>query len=277
MEDHTQYPGTPQHQALLAAVAAFYAYDPRVLAVLVFGSLGRGDWDAYSDLDLDVILADGVVIDAASELARLCRSFGSATEMTALIIPDGSEGGDVVLDSLMQLSVRYHPLYTTSPNIVDSMRVLTGHLDPAAIAAAGRTNQAPSEPPLARLLDECVRYAAVANVQLQRQRFWLCVEVFHRMRRLLMELYRRTHNGQRVEHCFESAPDDLQARLRATLPDGGLPDGGLSSLQAVLRQFIDILEGDLSDLSGGQLELSTTQRSLLQAIARDALPAGGAP
>ncbi len=53
------YPGTAEQQALLRAVVAHYRDDPRILAVIVFGSLGRGNWDSYSDLDLDVIIADG--------------------------------------------------------------------------------------------------------------------------------------------------------------------------------------------------------------------------
>lgn len=38
------FPGTPQHQSLLRAIVAFYQHDSRVLAVIVFGSLGRGGW-----------------------------------------------------------------------------------------------------------------------------------------------------------------------------------------------------------------------------------------
>ena len=68
-------PGTARHQALLRAVADHYAGDPRVLAVAVFGSLGRGTWDDYSDLDLDVVTTDEARIDPPAELARLCASF----------------------------------------------------------------------------------------------------------------------------------------------------------------------------------------------------------
>jgi predicted nucleotidyltransferase len=69
-------PGTPEHQRLLRAIADQYAGDNRVLAVSVFGSLGRGTWDAYSDLDLDVVLADGVTLDAPEEAQRLCVAIG---------------------------------------------------------------------------------------------------------------------------------------------------------------------------------------------------------
>ena len=55
------YPGTPQHQALLKGIVQHYAADPRIRAVMVFGSLGRGNWDTDSDIDLDVIIADGAM------------------------------------------------------------------------------------------------------------------------------------------------------------------------------------------------------------------------
>ena len=48
-------PGTRAHQALLRSIVDAYAADERVLAVGVLGSLGRGTWDEWSDLDLDVV------------------------------------------------------------------------------------------------------------------------------------------------------------------------------------------------------------------------------
>ena len=153
------YPGTPQHQALLTTIVSRYHQDPRVLAVVVFGSLGRGGWDALSDIDLDVVIADDTRIDVVNELRKLCTAFAPLGEHAALIVPDGEDAGDVVLKSLMQLSVRYHPLAETSPNIVSSMQVLAGVLDHAAIATAGEANRAVTEPPVGQLLDECVRYA----------------------------------------------------------------------------------------------------------------------
>ena len=60
---------------MLLAVVSYYALDPRVLAVLVFGLLGRGTWDRYSDLDFDIILVDGVSVAPAQELERLYAAF----------------------------------------------------------------------------------------------------------------------------------------------------------------------------------------------------------
>jgi hypothetical protein len=162
------YPGTPQHQALLRAVVDHYASDPRVLAVSVFGSLGRGNWDQYSDIDLDIVITDETRLDPLQELRRLCEAFPAIGERAAAIVPDGSDAGDILLESLMQLSIRYHPLAQTSPNIVESLCLLQGRLAADTIAAAGAANQNPAHPPVAQLVDRFIYYAAVALTQSHR-------------------------------------------------------------------------------------------------------------
>src|SRR6266542_3729398 len=67
-------PGTARHQALLRTIVEAYEHDERVLAVGVLGSLGRGTWDEWSDLDLDVVIADDAVLDAVTEAHALCEA-----------------------------------------------------------------------------------------------------------------------------------------------------------------------------------------------------------
>src|SRR5512136_1789249 len=105
-DTHPHYPGTPQHQAILRAIVDHYENDPRILAVAVFGSLGRGNWDQYSDIDLDVVIADQVGLAVIEELTRLCLAFEPLGEHLAMIIPDDTDAGDVVFESLLQLSAR---------------------------------------------------------------------------------------------------------------------------------------------------------------------------
>src|SRR5947209_20605478 len=109
------YPGTPRHQKLLQAIVSYYTGDPRILAVIVFGSLGRGNWDPYSDLDLDIIIGDNAHMNVVQELERMIYSFLEIGETAALIIPHGKDAADIVLASSMELSVRYHTLMSTSP------------------------------------------------------------------------------------------------------------------------------------------------------------------
>jgi predicted nucleotidyltransferase len=253
------YPGTPQHQTLLRAIVSHYQNDPRILAVVVFGSLSRGTSDQYSDIDLDVVIADGVRLNAVEELERLCGALASIGENSALIVPDGDDAGDVVFESLMQLSARYHPLSATHPNIVDSLRVLMGRIDHAAIAAAGSANRRPKGQALKQLLDRCVRYAVVADVAVQRHDLWAAVEMLHRLRGLLMELYARARGGQRPAQVFQADADpQLQARLGRTLPQYDL-----ASLKDSLGHCIEILEHDLGHLTKGQVQLTDVHRKVL--------------
>lgn len=261
MKPIAAFPGTKQHQTLLKSITAFYQNDPRVLAVIVFGSLGRGSWDEYSDLDLDVIVADDVKIDLSKELKRLCKSFVGLGERAAIILADGDEG-DIVLESLMQLSIRYHPLSQTSPNIVDSMLVLAGSLDEVEITAAGNENRPGDVTPISQLLDRCVRYAVVANVEFQRKHFWAANEILHRMRSLIMELYACTHDGFRGYQFFDiNAEKRFQQRLGEALPAYSDP-----SLQESFKRTLDIIESDLSSLSGGQLALTAAQKIVLERV-----------
>jgi predicted nucleotidyltransferase len=262
MTEAIPFPGTPQHQALLRAIVTFYEPDPRVLAVIVFGSLGRGEWDALSDIDLDVVVADEACIQVADELRRLCASFAPLGEHAALIVPTGDDEADVVLESLLQLSVRYHPLASTKPAIVDSLRVLAGRLDAATIAAAAAANPSDPEPSPDHLLAACVRYAAVAQVYLQRASLWLAIEILHRMRSLLMDIFVRTHGGGRPLHRFPAiAPAGLQAQLGATLPQADP-----SSVRAALAALIDLLENDLAVISNGRLTLTAGQQTVLRQV-----------
>ena len=133
----TSWPGSAEHQRLLRAMTAYHAWQPWALAFIVFGSVGRGNWHADSDLDLDVVIADDAQIEPVAEIMRLCEAIG---EQPALIAPRSGDDGEVVLASLADFSIRYHPMAATSPNIISSMQVLWGRLTEEQIRAAGLAN-----------------------------------------------------------------------------------------------------------------------------------------
>ena len=271
MNAQDNYPGTLQHQALLRAIVSHYQNDPRILAIIVFGSLSRGTSDQYSDIDLDVVIADDARLNAVEELERLCSALVSIGEYSALIVPDGDDAGDVVFESLMQLSTRYHPLSATHPNIVESMRVLMGRIDHATIAAAGSANRQSKGQSLKPVLDRCVRYAAVTDVAVQRRDLWGAVETLHRMRGLLMELYALARGGQRPAQVFQADADpQLQARLGRTLPQYDPV-----SLKEALGHCIEILEHDLGHLTKGQIQLTDVHRKVLGRVRARQVHLGG--
>ncbi len=260
------YPGNSRHQAMLEAIVSFYQGDARIRAVLLFGSLARGNWDDFSDIDLDVIVADGVAIDAHQELRRLCGAFLPLGEKLALIVPDDDDAGDAVFESLAQMSVRYHTLDTTKPAIVDDLLILAGELDDAAIRAAAERNRHPADShgDLQSLLDRCIYYLPVAAIALQRGYFWDTLEILQRMRNLLLEIYTHARGSFRVYHFFDrQAPVELSALLKATLPQDTLDAEG-----AAFVRMMDLLEHKLDMLSDGQLSLSKSQSKVIEEVRR---------
>jgi predicted nucleotidyltransferase len=259
--DPSAYPGNAQHRRVLQVVASFYADDPRVLAVVVFGSLGRGNWDAYSDLDLDIVLDDGVTVEPLRELERLTDALIGVGERAAVIVPDGADAGDVVLESLLGLSVRYHPLITTSPHIVDSLRLLWGRIGEEDIRTAGRARRA-SPPPVSELTARCLRESLAVDIALQRGHLWSAVESLHALRGQLIATFARTHGGGRALDTFRMQADAaLQAQLGAALPRYDL-----ASARQALLACLDLLEHDLPRLTADQADLAPAQRALLRRI-----------
>ena len=253
--------GTIQHQRILHCITSHYENDPRVLAITVFGSLGRGNWDSYSDLDLDVVIADGIKIGVEAELIQLSTALESIDEHIALLIPD-DDNADAVFTSLMELSIRYHPLANTSPNIVDSMLLLSGHIGRSAIEAAGLANRKLNDEPLSRELDRCIRHALEVDSALHRGFPWSAIELLHYMRHSIMGLFTYSHHGERPYQFFQKEADKkLQVRLGGTLPQYDL-----KSAQEALSQFIDILTNDLDQLTDGKVQLTKAQTELLTAI-----------
>lgn len=256
------YPGTAQHQSLLRHVVNYYHDDERVLAVIVFGSVGRGNWDTLSDLDLDVVVTDDANITVEEELRALSDSFAPLGELPAIIFAEQADEGEIVLESLMMLSIRYHPLADTKYSIVDSMRVLSGSLPHETIAAAGTANRNEEQVPLTLLLDKLVRYAAVMNVYYQRQLPWGVIEILHSMRGIIMQIFARTHGGVRAFHTFQARANPfLQAQLAETLP-GSTPE----SLHRAFTAMLNLIENHLAEVSAGALTLTRGQKTVVHRV-----------
>jgi hypothetical protein len=177
--------GSGAHRAIIDQVVAHYWDDARVLAVAVFGSVSTGEWHQLSDVDLDIVTSDQAVMRPGDEVAAV---FGHK----AVIVLARSDSADIVLDSLEEVSIRWHPLRTTSPNIGASLRVVDGELSDAEIVAAGEANR--RRPDEQQLLDALVRDAIGAAKYLARGRHWEAAAAVERMRRSLVELRGRRDN-----------------------------------------------------------------------------------
>ena len=171
--------GSERHGALIEEIVSFYDGDERIRAVGVFGSVGAGTWHELSDVDLDIVVADGAAISPRDEVDAL---FGRRVA----IVLTSEDSADVVLDSLEELSIRWHTLATTSPNISATVHVVAGTLSTAEVRSAGDANRASAD--RERLLDALVRAAVGAAKAIERQRPWSAVMAVQEMRCALTSL-----------------------------------------------------------------------------------------
>lgn len=253
--------GTPSQQRLAQTICDTYAHDERILAVVIFGSLGRGNWDAYSDLDLDVVIADGVTLDVVQELGQLCQTIRAVHGLEAVIIADEDEG-DVVLSDLTEFSIRYHPLHDTKPAILDSMRLLMGRIPLEAIRAAGEAKRVEEPPDFERWVSQGLRYTLEVYIAHQRGRVWMALELLHRVRDLLMQVYASTQGNDRPIKFMDAQPDPvLHDRLQRLCPAPTLP-----AIEAALHEAIALWASDLEPFGGGQVQLTTGQRAVLATL-----------
>ena len=118
-------PGSAYQQKLLQTVIALYAGRSSVLAVLLYGSLGRGKGDAYSDLDLAVVMGDEVEINVAGEVEQVCAALTKQGEQV-LFTEVAGEDSFFVLQSLQAIAICYHPLQAMSPYVLEGWQLLCG-------------------------------------------------------------------------------------------------------------------------------------------------------
>lgn len=258
MNPSNTLPGTSQQQEMLQTITDFYAADERVLSVLLFGSLSRGNWDPHSDLDLDVVMADHSSIDARIELKNLCAAIQKKHGYAAIIIADLEEG-DVVLGNLVEFSIRYHVLNDTKPAILDTMRSLTGSLSLDEIRAAANYAYEAEPKNMEEIVNGYLRSALALHNAIQRQRLWMALEMLHRLRAGLMGLYGISHDAFRTIHYF----DDQASRGLHESVAALVPQANLVAVAEAFRTAIRLLENQLNDFSGGTYQLTTNQQHIL--------------
>lgn len=256
-------PGTIRHQQVLQAILDFYAEDARIREVLLFGSLGRGDWDEYSDLDLDIIMVDSASIDARLELADLCASIKGEHGLEALVVADLEEG-DVVLSNLVEFSIRYHLLADTKPAILDSMRCLSGTLTLDQIRAAANQKYISEPEEMITTVNQCIRYSLQLHNAIMRQRLWISLELLQRIRGLLISMYSNSHGADRPVNFFDTHASPESRRLLARL----VVEAELESVREAFTNTLSLLKDHLDSFSNGQYKLTEAQSRILLALSQ---------
>jgi len=260
-------PGTEVHQALLATIVEQYRDDARIGALVIFGSLGRDDWDAFSDLDLAAIVQPDAAVVTTDEIAAISRALHQRGYPVLFTQVVGSDGY-LVLQELAGIAISFHHLDEADPGIADGMRVLCGNLPADSLVAAAQANaRSPLAPNVE--LSRFLWLALDADIKLQRRQFWNALPRLNRMRDALVAIFAVTRGARRDYRFFEAeASGSLKAAFGPTLPhfDAADLNVALRAQSGALDHMLGLVENHLDELSNGQLALGTGEAEIIQRL-----------
>lgn len=105
--------GPPNREPLLQRIVESLEADPRVAAAWLMGSIGRGEHDAWSDLDLHVAIHDDFLADFWSERFTLYERVGRPVLIQREIPSNAQPGGHfqlVIFDGPLEVDWNVGPL-----------------------------------------------------------------------------------------------------------------------------------------------------------------------
>ncbi len=263
----TTLPGTALHQTLLTPIIDRYRGDERIGALVLFGSLARNDWDAYSDLDLAAIVQPGAKVDVSAEIAAIAQALNERGHRVLFTQVVGNDGY-LVLHELAGIALSFHRLDEADPGMADGMSILCGRLPAASLMAAALAN---ARAPLAPIheLHRFLWLALDADIKLQRRQSWNALPTLNRMRDALVAIFAVTRGARRTYRFFEAeASGSLKAAFGPTLPhyDAADPNAALRSLCHALDHLLHLLETCLDELSNEQLVLGAGEAETIQRL-----------
>lgn len=228
-----------EYQPLLARIREVLAGDPRVLALWLGGSIGRGVADGGSDLDLLVTVSDADFDAVAGELSGILAD--SVDPIITLTIP-GMPGSsayttrqglrvDVVLERLGDVD---RPAFRSRVTVLDRADVRS-LLSPMVDANAG-----PDPATLGATVQEFFRQQAMVPSVLERGDWLLGQEGVHNARSMLYQLFVEANQPQPAMGVkqWSSKLTSSQRRLLEALPSPAANrDSFLAAMGAVRAAF----------------------------------------
>lgn len=261
------FPGNHYQQSLLRHFAEHYHSDERVLAVLIYGSLGRGAEDAFSDFDIAVVIHNDVEIDIPYEIEQIQKSYTAIGEPTFFTESAGASGF-LVMESLTCFDISYFKLDAMHPTLLAGFHLLTGALEREIILDKARAND---RAPLANSIQihKALWHLITVDRYLQRKHFWRALESLESARTTLMDIFATTHGGRRAHQIFEEQTTVAMREIFGRTLPHYVPDSVSASLRSsggALNAALDILEYHLAALSNGEGTLGDGERALIQRL-----------
>jgi predicted nucleotidyltransferase len=233
--------------AALERALEMLANDERVEAVLLTGSLGRGQGDRWSDIDLDAVVGDGIDVAAVTTEweTRIYREWPVAHHY-ATEFGSTRVRGFLLLDGLL-LDLAFTPIGDLE--VWAPVQVLFDRTGRATAVAEDPTRWTPTpdwKGEAGFAAHDVVHAAAAAN----RGRPWQSLYFLQRIRNRTLALAseRRGFDSDDFTHVDDLPADEVRP-LEATLVANLEPDALRAAIGRATRAFLDELGRHDTDLA----------------------------
>jgi predicted nucleotidyltransferase len=256
---------TPEQQALIDAIAATLGDDPDIDAAWLAGSLGRGGGDAFSDVDVLALAADGRADAAAARwvaegVARVAepvlvnKLFGG--RIVNVVTADWGRF-DVVFVQGAELG-RYDGAQLTG------LFNRTGAEPPRPAAVAYQ----PSAAAVTALIEEFLRVLGLGPVGIGREEFIVCLSGVELLRRMTVDMMLEANRVSPAERGGALKRNPLltpgqRAALEGLAPVAAARDSLMAANTALAGLFLPIARQVAAEVGAtwpGALEAATKRR-----------------
>jgi len=176
----------PGYVVLFARAVDVFLADERVRAMWLSGSLGRGDADAISDLDVLLAVDDGELSGFADEWREWLAAI--TPTLIARTLPFAQGSLYAVTPERLRLDIVSEPASRVAHSIFRH-RALVFDRDGLDALVPSPAAEPPSRERIAMLVEEFFRDSGMFPVVLEREDWLLGLEAIHLLRSLLYQLF----------------------------------------------------------------------------------------
>ncbi len=203
------YPTASDYEALQGRLLAALREDPLVCAVLLTGSRARGEADAWSDLDLGVVVNDG----ASAPVLERCKDAMAPLAHSTTI----ARGPVIILSVLtseaLRADVLIEPISIATKRPQPSHQVLFG---PGELTGSLQSAPGPPQMDPAAVVNEFLRVLALLDVVIGRQEYFVGMQGVMLLRDHLVDLF-YIENGRDRNRSRKRINDQLTGEQRDLL------------------------------------------------------------
>jgi predicted nucleotidyltransferase len=228
---------TAEHEALLGELRAVLAADPRVRSLWLSGSLGRGEGDAWSDIDLTV------VAEAADLPALIADFHRPRQDMPPQVFSQLVHGR--IVSAITPDWMRFDIAFVTPTEFAvqdgASLRRLAGDLDEAP-PPRERRRDAGSPTRVLAIAHEFIRILGLLPVAVARQEWIVAQQGFGLLRQLTVDLFLEETalppGARGVKRLNAFLTDDQRAALEAIAPPAADEAAIIAANRAIAALFL---------------------------------------